>query len=48
MPGLPCACVGQVTADPVLAVRGLSGTLILNAGLEVLERAWKSTFGDLI
>ncbi len=46
--GLPCACVGQVTADPVLAVRGLSGTLILDAGLEVLEGAWKSTFGDLI
>ncbi len=45
--GLPVACVGQVTASPVLNIRR-GGEPVLELTLPALKKAWQSTFGDLI
>jgi phosphoribosylformylglycinamidine synthase len=46
--GLPCRCIGEVTAEAVLRVTGLAGEAVLAAETAALKAAWQSTFGDLI
>ncbi|MFA5043032.1 MAG: AIR synthase-related protein [Kiritimatiellia bacterium] len=41
--GLPCACVGQVTADKILRVKGLRGQTLLTAKTASLRKAFKGT-----
>ena len=45
--GTPMAILGEVTAEPVLSITGLSGSVLVRAPLEGLRGAWKSTFGGL-
>jgi phosphoribosylformylglycinamidine synthase len=44
----PCACIGRVTAEPVLKVDGLNGEALLNVSVAELKAAWKSPFGNLV
>jgi phosphoribosylformylglycinamidine synthase II len=41
MRGLPCAAVGEVTADGVLRVVGQTGEPIIAAGIDRLKAAWQ-------
>jgi phosphoribosylformylglycinamidine synthase len=45
--GLPCGCVGMVTENKKLTIRGLEGKVLLNVGLRQLKSAWKKPFGKL-
>jgi phosphoribosylformylglycinamidine synthase len=45
--GLPCGCVGQVTEKQKLRIRGLSGKVLFNAGVQQLKSAWKKPFANL-
>ncbi|MFH2098011.1 MAG: AIR synthase-related protein, partial [Pseudomonadota bacterium] len=45
--GMPFARIGEVTAEPVLSVTGLSGAVLIQKPLAELSTAWKSTFGGL-
>ena len=40
---LPCVCVGKVTADKVLSVKGLRGKTLLTAKTASLRKAFKGT-----
>jgi phosphoribosylformylglycinamidine synthase len=42
--GLPCASVGEIQGEPVLAVRSVSGSPLLELPLEELRRAFHSAF----
>jgi phosphoribosylformylglycinamidine synthase len=42
--GLPCAPVGEVRAEPVLAVRGVAGRPLFELALEELRRAFHAAF----
>jgi phosphoribosylformylglycinamidine (FGAM) synthase-like enzyme len=42
------ACVGVVTEQPDLVIRGLAKQTILSVPVKDLKAAWKMTFGDLI
>jgi phosphoribosylformylglycinamidine synthase len=46
--GLPCACIGSVTAEPVLRVAGLNGEALISLAVSDLKAAWKRPFGHLI
>ncbi|MFH2220374.1 MAG: AIR synthase-related protein [Pseudomonadota bacterium] len=46
--GLPYACVGAVTGEPVFSVKGVRGNTILSVPVGDLKSAWKRPFGDLI
>ncbi|KJS29294.1 MAG: phosphoribosylformylglycinamidine synthase [Desulfatitalea sp. BRH_c12] len=46
--GMPCACIGRVSADDRLQVRGLNGSTIIDISVPALKSAWKQPFGDLI
>ncbi len=45
---MPCACIGAVTAEPVLNADGLTGEAVLSVSVSDLKRAWKMPFGHLI
>jgi phosphoribosylformylglycinamidine synthase len=45
--GLPCACLGRVTKSKKLKIRGSSGKILLNVGLQQLKTAWKKRFANL-
>ncbi len=45
--GLPCACVGQVTAEPVFTLKGLDNRGIVSLPVADLKSAWKRPFGDM-
>ncbi len=45
--GLPCACVGEVTAEPRLRVTGLDGALAIDADVLELKAKWKATFDGI-
>jgi phosphoribosylformylglycinamidine synthase len=45
--GLPCACFGLVTKSKKLKIRGSSGKILLNVGLQQLKTAWKKRFANL-
>ena len=46
--GIPFACIGHVTREPDLKIRGLAGGLIINQHVAELKKAWKMPFGALI
>jgi phosphoribosylformylglycinamidine synthase len=46
--GMPCACIGTVTADPLLRVEGLTGEVLMSLAVSDLKAAWKAPFGNLI
>jgi phosphoribosylformylglycinamidine synthase len=46
--GLPCACIGTVTAEPVLRVVGLGGEALMSVAVSELRAAWKAPFGGLV
>jgi phosphoribosylformylglycinamidine synthase len=46
--GLPCACIGTVTASPDVAISGLNGQTLVSLPVSELKTAWKRPFGDLI
>jgi len=46
--GLPCACIGTVTAEPVVRVDGLNGEALASLTVADLKAAWKRPFGHLI
>jgi phosphoribosylformylglycinamidine synthase len=39
--GLPCACIGEVTRKPQLAVRGMGGKTVIKADCAAMRKAWK-------
>ncbi len=41
--GLPCACIGKVTDDRILRVKGLRGQTLLTAKTAALRKAFKGT-----
>ena len=43
-----CACVGTVTAEPQLEIKGLDQNTLVSIGVGALKSAWKKLFGDLI
>ena len=45
--GLPCACVGSVTAEPRLRITGLAGAPIVDADVLGLKAKWKATFDGI-
>jgi phosphoribosylformylglycinamidine synthase len=45
---MPCACIGTVTAEPVLNVDGLTGAALISVSVCDLKRSWKTPFGHLI
>ncbi len=45
---LPCACIGTVTAEPLLKVGGLQGQAVASIPVSDLKAAWKKPFGHLI
>ncbi|QWV99533.1 phosphoribosylformylglycinamidine synthase subunit PurS [Geomonas nitrogeniifigens] len=47
MAGTPCARIGAVTAEPVLKVKGLSGSVVVNAQNAELKAAWQEPLKDL-
>ena len=47
MSGNCFASIGVVTAEPVLAVSGLSGAAVVRAGLPELKEAWQKTLREL-
>jgi len=46
--GVPCACVGKITAEPLLRLDGLKGEALMSLAVSDLKAAWKRTFGNLI
>jgi phosphoribosylformylglycinamidine synthase len=46
--GQPCACIGTVTADPVLIIDGLQGERLTSLAVSELKAAWKQPFGRLV
>jgi phosphoribosylformylglycinamidine synthase II len=46
--GLPCACIGTVTAEPVVKVDGPRGEALVSLTVSDLKAAWKRPFGHLI
>ncbi|HTP66780.1 MAG TPA: AIR synthase-related protein, partial [Geobacteraceae bacterium] len=47
MTGNCFASIGEVTAEPVLAITGLSGGMVVRADLTNLKNSWQSTLKDL-
>jgi phosphoribosylformylglycinamidine synthase len=46
--GLPCACVGEVTREPLLEMRGLEGETAVLLAVSDVKAAWKKPFGHLV
>jgi len=46
--GLPCTCIGTVTAEPVMRVDGLDGEALVSVAVSGLKAAWQKPFGHLI
>jgi phosphoribosylformylglycinamidine synthase subunit PurSL len=47
MSGNCFASIGEVTAEPLLAITGLSGDVVINADIMQLKEAWQSPLRDL-
>ncbi len=45
---MPLACIGRVTAEPKLTLRGLDGNPMIDLTVPALKEAWQKTFGDLV
>jgi phosphoribosylformylglycinamidine synthase len=48
MSNLPHGCVGRVSEEPILVIRGKQGTKIVKEDLFELKNVWKKPFGGLI
>jgi phosphoribosylformylglycinamidine synthase len=48
MAGLPATCIGAVTAEPRLVVRGQNGATIIGVNVSDLKQSWQKLFGGLI
>ena len=46
--GVACGCIGTVTEEPDLVVRGIEQGVIITVSVTDLKTAWNKTFGDLI
>jgi phosphoribosylformylglycinamidine synthase subunit PurSL len=46
--GMPAACIGRVSSDGRLKVRGMQGTSIIDLPVQALKEAWQQPFGDLL
>lgn len=46
--GIPCACIGRVTASGVLSVNGLDNRQLISIPVADLKAAWKKPFGSLV
>ena len=46
--GQPCACIGKVTAEKEVSIKGNDGKVIFSKPVAELKQAWKKPFGDLI
>ena len=46
--GLACACIGTVSEEPDVVVRGIEDNTIMTVSVEGLKAAWKKPFGELI
>jgi phosphoribosylformylglycinamidine synthase len=46
--GLPFACIGTVTEEPLLRVDGPNGEAVVSAAVSDLKASWKKPFGHLI
>ncbi|MFO7706651.1 MAG: AIR synthase-related protein [Desulfobacterales bacterium] len=44
----PCACIGELTAEPAVCLDGLDGRPALSAAVAELKAAWKIPFGELV
>jgi len=44
MAGVPCACIGEATAEPSLHLTGLDGFQTVDANVLRLKSLWKATF----
>jgi len=38
---LPCACIGEVTAEPQLFIKGSGGRILLNEDIARLKASWR-------
>jgi phosphoribosylformylglycinamidine synthase len=45
--GLACGCLGQVTAQDDIVIKGLKGATLISTKVRDLKAAWKAPFGDL-
>jgi phosphoribosylformylglycinamidine synthase len=43
-----CACIGQITSDPVVTISGIDDRPLLSLPVTELKEAWKRPFGDLV
>ena len=41
--GMPCARIGEVTADPRLCIGGLAGELVVDEAIGLLKDSWQAT-----
>jgi len=46
--GIAWACIGSVTAEAELIIKGLDGEALVEVPVEDLKSAWKQPFGDLV
>ncbi len=46
--GLPCGCVGRITAEPIFSLTGIDGRNLASVDVPTLKMAWKRPFGELI
>jgi len=46
--GLPFACVGHISEEPELIVKGIDNNTIVDVSVKELKAAWKKPFGDLV
>jgi phosphoribosylformylglycinamidine synthase len=43
-----CACIGRVTAENVLIIKGMNAETIISSPVQDLKNSWKKPFGSLI
>ncbi|MDM8515828.1 AIR synthase-related protein [Desulfobacterales bacterium HSG16] len=43
-----CTCVGRVTADPDLIIKGQDKEILIDHKIEKLKACWKAPFGELV
>jgi len=46
--GLACGCIGTVTEEPDVVVRGIEQRVIITVCVADLKAAWNKTFGELV
>jgi phosphoribosylformylglycinamidine synthase len=45
---LPCSCIGKVTNDGELTIKGVDADRIVSLPVNEMKSSWKKPFGDLI